>query len=228
VTLSAASGCLSKPSSWVCWDYVHARWGAIQHSLYQHIELTAVALGIAVIVAGFLAIFASLLPWSRTAIMVLLGLIYTIPSLALFVLLQPGFGIASSAPVVIALIGYAQLLLVRNVLVGLDEVPEESLEAGRGLGYGKLQLVLKVQLPLALPAIMAGLRITTVSTIALLTVGGVIEKGGLGQLMYDAFQSSRNSMLLVSVVLIVALALVADLLLLLLQRALTPWERAGR
>ncbi|MCW2547206.1 MAG: ABC-type transporter, integral rane subunit, partial [Mycobacterium sp.] len=107
----------------------------------------------------------------------------------------------------------------------LEEVPEESLEAGRGLGYGRIQLVLRVQLPLALPAIMAGLRITTVSTIALLTVGGVIEKGGLGQLMYDAFQSERNSMLLVAVLLIVALALVADLLLLLLQRLITPWER---
>ena len=158
-------------------------------------------------------------------ILAVLGLIYTIPSLALFVLLQPSFSISSNWPVVIALIGYAQLLLVRNVLVGLDEVPEESLEAGRGLGYSKFQLVLRVQLPLALPAIMAGLRITTVSTIALLTVGGVIEKGGLGQLMFDAFQSERNSMLLVAVVLIVALALVADLLLLLLQRLITPWER---
>jgi osmoprotectant transport system permease protein len=110
-------------------------------------------------------------------------------------------------------------------LVGLDEVPQESIEAARGLGYSRQQLVLRVQLPLALPAIMAGLRITTVSTIALLTVGGVIEKGGLGQLMFDAFQNERNAMLLVSVLLIVLLALVADLLLLLLQRAVTPWER---
>ena len=227
MTLSAAAGggCLSKATSWICWDYVHARLGEIQHALYQHIELSALALGIAVIVAGFLCLIASLLQWSRTIILAVLGLIYTIPSLALFVLLQPSFSISSSWPVVIALIGYAQLLLVRNVLVGLDEVPEESLEAGRGLGYGRMQLVLRVQLPLALPAIMAGLRITTVSTIALLTVGGVIEKGGLGQLMFDAFQSERNSMLLVAVVLIVALALVADLLLLLLQRLITPWER---
>jgi osmoprotectant transport system permease protein len=227
VTLLAAPGssCLSKATSWLCWPYIHARFGQIQHALYQHIELSALALGIAVIVAAFLCLLASVLPWSKPVILAVLGLIYTIPSLALFVLLQPSFSISSNWPVVIALIGYAQLLLVRNVLVGLEEVPEESLEAGRGLGYSKLQLALRVQLPLALPAIMAGLRITTVSTIALLTVGGVIEKGGLGQLMFDAFQSERNSMLLVAVVLIVALALVADLLLLLLQRLITPWER---
>jgi osmoprotectant transport system permease protein len=227
VTLLAAPGssCLSKATSWLCWPYIHARFGEIQHALYQHIELSALALGIAVIVAAFLCLLASVLPWSKTVILAVLGLIYTIPSIALFVLLQPSFSISSNWPVIIALIGYAQLLLVRNVLVGLEEVPEESLEAARGLGYSKLQLVLRVQLPLALPAIMAGLRITTVSTIALLTVGGVIEKGGLGQLMFDAFQSERNSMLLVAVVLIVALALVADLLLLLLQRLITPWER---
>jgi osmoprotectant transport system permease protein len=139
--------------------------------------------------------------------------------------LQPFFGITHATPVVIALIGYAQLLLVRNVLVGLEEVPEESIEAGRGLGYSRIQLLLRVQLPLALPAIMAGLRVTTVSTIALLTVGGVIEQGGLGQLMYDGFQDSRNTIVLVAVVLIVVLALVADALLLLVQRFITPWER---
>jgi osmoprotectant transport system permease protein len=227
VTLLAAGGCLGKPSSWWCWDYVRARSSEIQHSLYQHIELSALALVIAVIVAAILSLIASLLPWSRGVILAVLGIIYTIPSIALFVLLAPAFGIKSTWPVVIALIGYAQLLLVRNVLVGLDEVPEDSLEAARGLGYSKRQMVLQVQVPLALPAIMAGLRITTVSTIALLTVGGVIEKGGLGQLMFDAFQSSRNSMLLVSVVLIVALALIADLLLLIVQRLITPWERAG-
>ncbi len=228
MTLLAAGGCLSKPSSWWCWDYVKARSSEIQHSLYQHIELSVLALVIAMIVAAFLAVFASLLPWSKGLILALLGVIYTIPSIALFVLLAPGFGIKSSWPVIIALVGYAQLLLVRNVLVGLEEVPKDSLDAAEGLGYSHLQMVLRVQVPLALPAIMAGVRITTVSTIALLTVGGVIEKGGLGQLMFDAFQSSRNSMLLVSVVLIVALALIADLLLLLVQRLLTPWERAGR
>ncbi len=227
MTLLAAAGgsCLNEPSSWFCWDYVDARLGAIQHALYQHIELSALALAIAVIVAAILSLTALLLPFSRGAILAILGIIYTIPSLALFVLLQPGFGIRSSLPVIIALVGYAQLLLVRNVLVGLDEVPEEALEAARGLGYSRMQMALRVQLPLALPAIMAGLRITTVSTIALLTVGGVIEKGGLGQLMFDAFQSSRNSMLLVAIVLIVALALVADLLLLIVQRLITPWER---
>ena len=102
----------------------------------------------------------------------MLGIIYTIPSLALFVLLQPAFGVTQATPVVIALIAYAQLLLVRNILVGLEEVPADVLEAARGMGYGRTRLLFQVRLPLALPAIMAGLRVTTVSTIALLTVGG--------------------------------------------------------
>jgi osmoprotectant transport system permease protein len=225
VTLLAAGSCSSDASSWFCWDYLHARLGTIEHALYQHIELSALALGIAVIVAAIFCAIAVLLPWSRPVILAAFGLVYTIPSLALFLLLQPAFAITSNWPVIIALVGYAQLLLVRNVLVGLDEVPEESLDAARGLGYSPLQLTLRVQVPLALPAIMAGLRITTVSTIALLTVGGVIGKGGLGQVMFEAFQDERHSMLLVAIVLIVVLALVADLLLLLVQRALTPWER---
>lgn len=225
--LAEGTSCLAKPSSWLCWDYIHPRLGAIEHALYQHIELSALALGLALIVAALLSGLAALVPWSKSPILAVLGIIYTIPSLALFVLLQPFFGITHATPVVIALVGYAQLLLVRNVLVGLEEVPQESIEAGRGLGYGPMQLLLRVQLPLALPAIMAGLRITTVSTIALLTVGGVIEQGGLGQLMYDGFQDSRNAIVLVAVVLIVLLALVADALLLVVQRLVTPWERAG-
>ena len=166
--------------------------------------------------------------WLRGGIMALLGVIYTIPSLALFVLLQPYLGINHATPVVIALVGYAQLLLIRNVLVGFDGVPEESIEAARGLGYGPVELTFKVRLPLALPAILAGLRVTTVSTISLLTVGGLINQGGLGTLLNQGFQRAINAQVLTALVLIVALAIVADLLLLIVQRLATPWMRAGR
>lgn len=162
----------------------------------------------------------------RTSILSVLGIVYTIPSLALFVLLQPAFGVTHATPVVVALVAYAQLLLVRNVLVGLEEVPAEVLEAARGTGYGATRLLFTVRIPMALPAILAGIRLTTVSTISLLSVGGLIQQGGLGQLILDGQQRDIRAQVLTGVVLIVALALVADLALLLVQRMATPWARA--
>jgi osmoprotectant transport system permease protein len=226
VTLLEADGCLADGKAWICPDYWRTYSGDIQHALYQHISLTALALGIALVVAIPLTALALWRRWLRASVMGVLGVIYTIPSLALFVLLQPTFGITHATPVVIALVGYAQLLLVRNVLVGLDGVPEESVEAARGLGYSNVQLMWRVRLPLALPAILAGVRVTTVSTIALLTIGGLINQGGLGTLLNQGFQRDINAQILTALVLIVALAVVADLLLLLFQRLVTPWQRA--
>jgi osmoprotectant transport system permease protein len=215
-----------RENSWLCWAYVRTRSDLIQHSLFQHIALSALALALALALAIPLALLALRSRVLRTGILSVLGIVYTIPSLALFVLLQPVFGVTHATPVVIALIAYAQLLLVRNILVGLEEVPSDVLEAARGTGYGGARLLLQIRMPLALPAILAGLRVTTVSTIALLTVGGVIGQGGLGQLLYDGFQNDFNPQVLTALLLIVALALVADLLLLLLQRLSTPWTRA--
>lgn len=228
--VSAASGksCLQK-NDWVCWEYVRTRSGLLQHALWEHITLTVIALVLATLLAIPLAILALQARWLRAGILSVLGIIYTIPSLALFVLLQPAFGVTHATPVVIALVAYAQLLLVRNIIVGLEGVPDEVLESARGMGYGSSRLLLTVRLPLALPAIMAGLRVTTVSTIALLTVGGLIGHGGLGNLLIDGFNDNTfKSQIFTSMVLILALALVADGLLLLVQRWLTPWARAGR
>jgi osmoprotectant transport system permease protein len=222
---SRTASCI-RDNDWLCWAYVRTRSGLIQHSLLQHIGLSAISLALALLFAVLLALLALTSRFVRTTILSVLGIIYTIPSLALFVLLQPILGVTRATPVVIALIAYAQLLLVRNILVGLDEVPDDVLEAARGTGYGEFRLLLQIRLPLALPAILAGLRVTTVSTIALLTVGGVIGQGGLGQLLYDGFQDEFNPQVLTALVLIVALALVADVLLLVLQRASTPWTRA--
>ena len=223
----AASDCL-RANKWLCWEYVTSRQDIIKHALVQHVTLTALALVLAMIIAFPLALLALRSAWLRASVLGVLGIIYTIPSLSLFVLLQPAFGVTHATPVVIALVAYAQLLLVRNVVVGLEEVPGEVLEAARGMGYGRTRLLFSVRLPLAMPAVMAGLRVTTVSTIALLTVGGLIQQGGLGNLLVDGFNNSFNAQIFTSIVLIVALALVADLLLLLVQRVLTPWERKQR
>ncbi len=226
MTSLAAGSCLSDSHAWICGDYLRTYSGDIQHALYQHISLTATSLGIALVAAVPLTAFAMWKRWARSATMTILGVIYTIPSLALFVILRPYLGIDNAIPVVIALVAYAQLLLLRNILVGFDGVPEESIEAARGLGYGPVALILKVRLPLALPAILAGIRITTVSTIALLTIGGLINQGGLGTLLNQGFQRDIYAQILVSLVLIVLLAIVADAVLLIVQRLVTPWERA--
>lgn len=223
----AAGNCL-QANSWICWDYVTSRSSLIKHALWQHVTLSALSLGLALIVAFPLALLALRTKWLRASVLGILGIIYTIPSLSLFVLLQPAFGVTHATPVVIALIAYAQLLLVRNVVVGLEEVPADVLDAAKGMGYGRARLLFSVRMPLAMPAIMAGLRVTTVSTIALLTVGGLIQQGGLGNLLVDGFSNSFNAQVFTSIVLIVALALLADLLLLLVQRLLTPWDRKRR
>lgn len=229
-SVDAASGesCLQK-NSWICWEYVRTRSGLLQHALWQHITLTLIALVLATLLAIPLAILALQSRWLRAGILSVLGIVYTIPSLALFVLLQPAFGVTHATPVIIALVAYAQLLLVRNIIVGLEGVPQEVLESARGMGYGSSRLLWTVRLPLALPAIMAGLRVTTVSTIALLTVGGLIGHGGLGNLLIDGFNDNTfKAQIFTSMVLILALALVADGLLLLVQRWLTPWARTRR
>jgi osmoprotectant transport system permease protein len=229
-TLSAAgasrtASCI-RNNDWLCWAYVQKNSDSIQHAVIQHVALSALALALALLLAIPLALLALRSRFLRASILSVIGIIYTIPSLALFVLLQPALGVTKATPVVVALIAYAQLLLVRNILVGLEEVPADVLEAATGTGYGGTRLLLQIRLPLALPAILAGLRVTTVSTIALLTVGTLIGHGGLGELLSDGFSTEYKAQVLTSLVLIVALALIADLLLLLVQRVSTPWTRA--
>jgi osmoprotectant transport system permease protein len=125
----------------------------------------------------------------------------------------------------IGLTAYTLVILVRNVAAGLAGVPADVVEAARGLGYGSLRLLLRVELPLALPAILAGLRVATVSTIALTTIGGYVGYGGLGDLIFQGLNSLYRAQVLTASLLCVALAVIADLLLLGLQRVLTPWTR---
>jgi osmoprotectant transport system permease protein len=227
VILSAAPSCYSRSvNAWFCSQYVQDYSSDIQHAFVQHVELSALILAIAIVLSFPLALLALRTRLLRSSILSTLGIIYTIPSLALFVLLQPAFGVTHATPVIVALVAYAQLLLVRNVLVGLEEVPAEVLEAARGTGYGPARLLFGVRIPLALPAILAGIRLTTVSTISLLSVGGLIQQGGLGQLILDGQQRDIRAQVLTGVVLIVALALAADLVLLAAQRLATPWARA--
>ncbi|OPF84519.1 ABC transporter permease [Streptomyces antioxidans] len=214
-------------NEWICGEYVRTRGQELTDATLEHVGITLASVAIGLLVAFPLALLAR--RWRPVAgpVLGLTTILYTVPSLAMFSLLLPVFGV-SAAVVITGLVLYSLTILVRNIMAGLASVPEEAREAARGMGYGPLRLLFGVELPLALPALMAGLRITTVSTVSLTTVGAIIGYGGLGNLIYEGMRSFFKAEVLTASVLCVALAVVADLLLLGLQRLLTPWARKSR
>ena len=212
---------------WFSWEYLERNGDDVLRFTQQHASLTAQAVLIALVVALPLAAVAHLRPRLAGPVLAVTGVLYTIPSLALFALLAPSTGTGRTT-VLIGLVVYALLVLVRNVLVGLQGVDPAVRDAARGMGYGPLRLLLAVELPQAVPAVVTGLRLATVSTVALVTVGVVVGYGGLGQLMFRGFRSDYHAEIATATVLCLALALVADLALALLGRVLTPWRRGSR
>ncbi len=224
--MTPAASCLVR-NTWVCGEYLTSRAGEIEAALRQHVLLTVVSVGIGLAIALPAAVLVR--RWRTTEKWVLgaANVVYTVPSLALFALLVPFTGL-SNATVLVGLVLYSLVILVRNTLAGLDSVPDEVTEAAVGMGFGRMRLLLRVELPMAVPAIMAGLRVATVSTIALVTVGAVIDHGGLGNLIFDAIGSFFRAEVLTASVLCVLLAVVADLLLVGVERLLVPWRRSLR
>jgi osmoprotectant transport system permease protein len=195
--------------------------------LVEHIWLTGIAVGLGFVIAFTAALLAYSLDWFETPFAILAAFLYTIPSLAFFQLMVPITGLTVTSAE-IALVSYTLLIMFRNTLTGLREVPEDARLAARAMGLTKGQILRRVELPLALPAIMAGIRIATVTTISLATVAAFIGVGGLGQPIFNAIQSGFKTQFVAAGLLAVALALVADALLVLLQRLLAPWLRARR
>lgn len=211
-------------NDWICGEYLRSRSQELIDATVQHVWITAASVAIGLVVAFPLALLARSHPRFTGPVLGLTTVLYTVPSLAMFSLLLPFFGL-SAALVITGLVLYSLTILVRNMVAGLASVPEEAREAARGMGYGPGRLLWEVELPLALPAVMAGLRIATVSTVALTTVGSIVGRGGLGNLIEDALPSFFKAQVLTASVLCVLLAVAADLLLLGLQRLLTPWTR---
>jgi osmoprotectant transport system permease protein len=211
-------------NDWVCADYVVDRQQEIVAATVQHLGITVVAVLLGLVIAFPLALLARRLPRLEATILAVTTGIYTIPSLALFPLLVPFTGL-SPTTVVIGLALYALTILVRSLLEGLRAVPAEVVESATGLGYGRGRLLFRVELPLALPVLMAGLRVATVSTVALTTVGSLVAYGGLGNLIRDGVSTNFRAELFTASVICVALAIVLDVVLVLAQRALTPWTR---
>jgi osmoprotectant transport system permease protein len=210
---------------WFSWDYVRDNSDTILAALREHVTLTATAVVIAALVAIPLAVAAY---WFRPLtgpILAVTGTLYTIPSLALFSFLGPYLGIGSET-VLVGLVLYALLLIIRNVLAGLNRVPPEVIDAAQGMGYGRFARLFRVDLPLALPGILTGLRLATVSTVALTTVGVLVGHGGLGELIIGGFNTNfYKAPIATGTVLCVTLALALDLLLAGAGRLLTPWTR---
>lgn len=221
-----ATGCIANDSSFLCFTWVRQHWSdTIAPALVQHLWLTGIAVGIGFAIAFCAALVAHRLGWFATPFGVFSAFLYTIPSIALFQILVPFTGITVTT-IEIGLVGYTLLILFRNTLAGLRSAPPEVLEAARGMGLTRFQILRRVELPLALPAMAAGIRIAVVTTISLATIGAYITPYGLGKPIFDGLQINYTTEYVVAGLLAIALALVADGVLVLAQRALTPWYRA--
>jgi osmoprotectant transport system permease protein len=211
------------------WEWVGSHLELIGRQLAQHLYLTVLAVAIGLIISLPVAIYVHRHHRLYPAVTGVAGLLYTIPSLALLALLLPITGLGTDTAE-IALVSYTLLILIRNTVAGLDGVPEDVKDAARGMGYTDRELLWRVEIPLALPVIVAGVRIATVTTIGLVSVTSLIGKGGLGFLMIAGFRNLFPEVaVLVGVVLSVAMAVAADGLLLTGQKVFTPWaSRAAR
>ncbi|MEU8569399.1 ABC transporter permease [Streptomyces pathocidini] len=219
----SAESCLAA-NDWICGTYVRTRSQELVDATVEHVGITVASVVLGLLVAFPLALLARRRGGLAGPVLGLTSVLYTVPSLAMFSLLMPVFGV-SVAVVVTGLALYSLTVLVRNILAGLDAVPDEAREAARGMGYGPGRLLFEVELPLALPALLGGIRIAAVSTIALTTVGAIVGYGGLGTLILEGLDSYFKAQVLTASVICVVLAVVADVLLLGAQRLLTPWAR---
>jgi len=208
------------------WDWIVTNLGNIGERTREHVLMTVIAVGIGFAISFGLSLL--IVRWRRLygPVIGASGLLYSIPSLGLFALLIPLTGV-TLLTAEIALVSYTLLILVRNIVAGFDGVPREVIEAAEGMGYGPWQLLWRVQLPLALPTIVAGLRVATVTTVGLVAVTALIGQSNLGSLIVQrGIRASFPTAILVGAIGSVLLGLIADLGFVGLQRLLTPWARA--
>jgi osmoprotectant transport system permease protein len=221
--LPAAGDCLQR-NAWICGKYVSTRKHIILTDLRQHVILTVVAVLIGFVASVPLSLLVRRFRRTEGLVVGLTSVLYGIPSVALFAALVPFTGLTATT-VEIGLVIYTLVIFVRNTLAGFDSVPADVRDAARGMGMGPGRILLRVDLPLALPAILAGFRVATVSTVALVTVGALIGTGGLGGELNDAVNSVFKAEALTASVLCVLLAVVADLLIVSVGWLITPWRR---
>jgi osmoprotectant transport system permease protein len=223
VAPTSPDNCLTR-NEWICGKYYDTRRTELTDALFQHLGIVLASVALGLVIAIPLALLARRYRKLEGLIVGTTTAIYTIPSLALFSLMVPFTGLGLRT-VLIGLGLYSLTILVRGILDGFNTVPSDVRESARGMGYGDRRMLWRVDLPLALPAIMAALRVATVSTVALTTVGSILDYGGLGDLLISDL--TFKAQVLATSSLCIALAVTLDLLLVGTQRLLTPWARAG-
>jgi osmoprotectant transport system permease protein len=208
----------------ICPEWIADNFDRYVEPFWDHVYLTLASVAIGFAIAFALALLAHRRRWLTGPIVQVTGILYTLPSVAVFFLLLPLTG-RGNTTAIIALVAYSLLILFRNFIAGFDNVPAESKDAGRGMGLTENQLLWRVELPLALPEIMAGLRIAVTTTVGLAALAFLAGAGGLGEALFADINFRSN--VLVAGGLAVLLAVVLDLLILALQWAITPWMRAA-
>ncbi len=207
------------------WSWISSNLDTIWAQFQEHVILTILPVGFGFLIAFPLALVAVRWPRLYSPLLGMTGVLFSIPTLALFVVMIPFTGL-SRVTAIIPLTLYTLLILVRNTVEGLASVPSDVSESAEAMGYRRTRRLFKIELPLAMPVIVAGLRIATVNTIAYVAITSLIGQGGLGRLMLDGFQRQFPTPLIVGLTLAVAFAVATDLGLLSIERALTPWKRA--
>lgn len=207
------------------WAWISSNLDTIWTQFQEHVILTVIPVSLGFAIAFPMALVAIRWPNLYSPLLGMTGVLFSIPTLALFVVMIPFTGL-SRATAIIPLTLYTLLILVRNTVEGFASVPSDVSESAEAMGYKRTRRLFKIELPLAMPVIVAGLRIATVNTIAYVAITSLIGQGGLGRLMLDGFQRQFPTPLIVGLTLAVAFAVATDLGLLSIERALTPWKRA--
>lgn len=220
------SSVLAQSGPLIDWTWLERNMGQIIDRTWEHLTLTGISVGLGLLISVGLTMVALRWRWTYPSITGFTGLLYTIPSLALFALLVPFTGL-SDTTAIIALTSYTLFILIRNIVAGIDGVPEAVKEAADGMGYTARARFWKMEVPLALPVIMAGMRIATVTTVGLVTVTAVIGLGGYGFFILRGLNTFFWTQMIVGVVLSVVLATILDLVFIALQRVLSPWAKAN-
>ena len=219
--------CQAKPSHLFCWDWARENIDRYGTPTLQQLELVAISVVLGFLVAFSLALLAHRRRWLRPPLLAGTGVLYAIPSISFFLLLLPITG-RSRETAIIALSAYTLQIIYRNVTVGLDNVPESAKDSARGMGMTGRQILWRVEIPLATPEIIGGLRIATVSTVALATLAVFAGAGGLGNNVLNEANLKFPTALVIAFVIVVLMAFAFDLVLLTIQRLATPWRRAAK
>lgn len=217
--------CQAKPNELFCFDWARENIDRYGTPTAQHLELVLISVIVGFAIAFVLALLAHRRGWLRGPLLAVTGVLYTIPSLAFFFLLLPLTGIGKDTAI-IALAVYTLQIIYRNTMLGLENVPNAVKEAARGMGYTDRQILWRIELPLAIPEIVAGLRLAVVSTVAIATLAVFISAGGLGTQILNGGNLTFPTSVFIVLAIVVLMALLFDVILLTAQRAITPWRRA--